>query len=181
MGGGLRCAALPWMDCSNAKSMKTILKRAHGAVLALAGALVVLSGCASNPHYVADGPRFHDEAAASLIVRYSSENTVFMLRPDGHEGPFQRIFSREELCGAVAGQPGERGLAVVIINHYRMRDLEQQAEQRWVESLNRLNYRRVVFLRGNGRGNINGLRIVSETLLAGPTPAPVPVRLIARQ
>lgn len=151
--------------------MNTLLKRALATVPALAGMVVLLSGCATNSPYVADGPKFRQESSANLIVRYSSENTVFMLRPYAQEGPFQRIFTRQELCAEIAAQPGDRTLAVVVINNYRMLALEQQTKQRWVDSLSRLNYRRVVFLRGNERGNINGLRIVSDTLLAGRAPS----------
>ena len=151
--------------------MTKLLNFTYAAVLALSGLVLLLAGCATNPHYVADGPKFYEEADANLIVRYSSENTVFMLRPDGHEGPFQQIFTRQELCDKVAVQPGERNLAVVIINHYFMRDLELQVKAGWRENLNQLHFRRIVFLRGNDRGNVNGLRIVSDTQLAGREPS----------
>jgi hypothetical protein len=151
--------------------MNSVLKHAGGVMLGMFGALALLSGCATPPHYVADGPSFREESAANLIVRYSAENAVFMLRPDMREGPFQRIFTREGLCREAAAQPGDRRLAVVILNHYHSLSLEQQDKKKWLENLGDLNFRRVVFLRGTTRPKIDGLRIVSDTLLSEHLPS----------
>jgi hypothetical protein len=143
-------------------------------MLVWSGALVFLTSCATNPqfHYTADGPKFREEDAANLIIRHLSDDTNFLLRPDGHDGQFLRIYSREGACAVAAKNPGERGLALVLINSFRIAEVEQQTKQKWVESLSRLHYQRIVFLRANDRGNINGLRIVSDTMarnsIAGP-------------
>ena len=147
--------------------MSNVVKNLNGLVLALAGSLVLLTGCVVDQHAMS-GRKFHEEDAADLIIRYSSDNTIFRLKPDAHDGPFYRIFSRQELCDLDAQRVGARNLAVVVMGYSPFVEVERQIKQGWVDNLTRLNYRHVVFLRATEKYKVNGLRVVDEVDLSAP-------------
>ena len=122
-----------------------------------------LTSCATNPAAkVAESPKFQDESAADLVVHYSSDRTLYRLKPDAHEGAFYHIFNRQELCEQDAARAGKRDLAVVIIGYYPKPELEAQAKQGWFETLTKLNYRRVVILRMSRSDQVNGLAVLDD-------------------
>lgn len=145
--------------------MNIVVKRASFFLLALPGAVLLLTSCATNPK-TAQGPKFYEESAANFVIRYSSDEAVFRLKPDGHEGPFYRIFTRQELCEADAQRAGQRDLAVVLIGYQWTPELDRQVKQGWVNSLSKLNYRRVVILRSGDTDQVNGLRVVEDRQVA---------------
>jgi hypothetical protein len=149
-------------------NMKHFTKCAALLLLALP---VLLTSCASTPELPPDGAKFRDQDSANFVIRYNSDKTIFRLKPDGHDGPFQRIYTRKQLLDLDARRQGERDLAVVIISYNRVMEVERQIKQGWVQTLGQMNYRRVVFLRANAEEGewINGLRTVEDRRLQPAT------------
>lgn len=137
---------------------------------AVAAVAVLTCSCASMDSKSAVGRKFNEESFADLVLRYSSDQTIFMLKPDGHEGAFYRIFDREEICALDAQRAGRRELAVVLMGYNRAVAVEKQIKDEWVTTLSGLNYRRVVFLRCSDQDKVNGLRVIEDRLLAGAKP-----------
>lgn len=132
--------------------------------LILPGAVLLLSACATDPKST-KVTKFNEADAADIVVRYASDQTIYRLKPDAHEGAFYHIFTRQELCDEDARRIGPRNLAVVLIGHYWTPELEAQARQNWIENLTRLNYRRVVILRASDSDRVNGLSVLDDRLV----------------
>ena len=141
--------------------MNKVVKNARLLLLALPGVLFLLTSCATNPEY-AEGPKFYEADAANLVLRYSSDKAIFRLKPDGQEGNFYHIYSRQEICEVDAKRAGQRDLAVVLIGHQFTPELDRQISQGWVSTLGKLNYRRVVVLRTGEKDQVNGLHVVTD-------------------
>ena len=173
MPGSQRLAAQAGTGGCETKSyqMKNAVKTARVFLLALPGALLFLTSCATSSK-TAQGPKFYEESAANLVVRYSSDQAIFRLKPDGHEGAFYRIYDRQTLCEADARRAGGRDLAVVLIGHQWTPELDRQVKQDWVDTLSKLNYRRIVILRSGDSDQVNGLRVVEDRRLAQAPSAP---------
>lgn len=152
--------------------MKHITKFAALLLLALPA---LLTSCATTSEFASDGAKFREQDAASFVIRYNSDSTIFRLKPDGHEGPFHRIYTRKELCDLDAERQGDRNIAAVIISYNRVAEVERQIKQGWIHTLGQMNYRRVVFLRAGEDEAVNGLRIVEDRLLPQATSDPVVV------
>ncbi len=142
-----------------------IFTNAKMLMFALPGALLLLASCATNPQ-TARGPKFYEESAANLIIRYSSDQTIFRLKPDSREGGFYHIYTRKQLCEQDAQRSGRRDLAVVLIGYQFTPELDRQIKQSWVDTLSKLDYRRVVILRSGDSDQVNGLRVVEDRMLA---------------
>ncbi|MEY4385465.1 MAG: hypothetical protein RLY20_748 [Verrucomicrobiota bacterium] len=127
---------------------------------------VFLSSCASSGYHTAEGRKFDEAEFADLVLKYASDQTIFMVKPDGHEGAFYRIFNRDEICALDAQRLGRRDMAVVMIGFNRDLAVEQQIKEEWVSSLTKLNYHRVVFLRSSDHNEVNGLRVIEDRSLA---------------
>lgn len=154
--------------------MKHITKFAALLLLALP---VLLTSCASTSNYSQDGPKFREQDSADFVIRYNSDKTIFRLKPDGYEGPFQRIYTRKQLLDLDATRQGGRDMAVVIISYNRVAEVERQIKQGWIQTLGQMNYRRVVFLRANDEEveGVDGLRTVEDRRLQPATAEPVVV------
>jgi hypothetical protein len=144
--------------------MKFDFRRSAVPLMFVAG-LLLLSSCASTQH-AGVGRKFKDTASANLVIRYASDQTIFMLKPDGHDGLFFRIFNRDELCAMDTSRTGSRELAVVVIGYNYLPETEQVIRDGWVESLAKLNYRRIVFLRFSEGKEVDDLRVIDERQLA---------------
>lgn len=144
--------------------MHKIIARTWFPLFALAVVLALVPSCATNSQAL--GPKFREANAANLVIRYSSDSTIYRLKPDAHDGAFYRIYNRQQLCEEAARQQGDRNLAVVVINYIRFPELERQVKQGWVDNLSELNFRRVVFLRADNSDEVDGLRVVEDRLIA---------------
>jgi hypothetical protein len=147
------------------------------ALLLLLALPALLTSCATTSDAPRDGAKFREQDSADFVIRYNSDKTIFRLKPDGHDGPFQRIYTRKQLLDLDARRQGGREMAVVIISYNRMAEVERQIKQGWIQTLGQMNYRRVVFLRANGDEveAINGLRTVEDRRLQPGTAEPVVV------
>ena len=157
--------------------MNRVVTKSRCALLALAGILALTTSCATNQQ--AAGPKFYEESAANLVIRYSSDQAIFRLKPDGHDGPYYHIFNRQQLCEADAKRAGRRDLAVVLIGWQWTPELDQKIKQGWVDSLAKLNYRRIVILRADESDQVNGLRVVEDRQVAQAAASPREVDLVS--
>ena len=156
--------------------MNYVTKYAALLLLALPS---LLTSCATSP--ASKAAKFREENAASFVIRYNSDNTIFRIKPDGHEGPFQRIFTRKEIVGFDSKRKGDRNLAVVIIGFNRVEEVERQIKQSWTQTLAKMNYRRVVFLRFGEEETIDGLTIIEDRQLPVVTVADAHVDISLEQ
>ena len=105
--------------------------------------------------------RFYEQDQANLIVRYYTDETSYVLKPQKTDGPFLSILRRNDVLDVAKQLPG-RELAVVILIHYGSPSEAKMVRNRWTGLLTELGYRRVVFLVGMGGMRVNGLPILAQ-------------------
>ena len=128
------------------------------AVLLVAG-ILLLTSCSTSTQ-VAQAPRFTEGEAADFIARYYSDETSYALKPALMEGTFRAVCDRALLL-KLAGQQPRRELAVIVMIHYVGAQQEDTTKLAWVNDLKRLGYKRIVFLRGGHRMQVNGLPMLA--------------------
>lgn len=120
-------------------------------------------------------PRFRDTKATDLVLEYYRPDTIYMKRPDAHEGQFLTIFSLDNIVSEIEQRVTERDLAVVVIGQFY--DLDKQAAviHNWEATLNSCGFNRVVVLRAGTRSaNLDGLPILGDSIAAN-TPVAKPI------
>jgi len=134
------------------------------AYSALAGTLICMASCtlSSDKH----SKKFGEEQFANLIIRYSTDETIYLIKPDAHEGEFFRIFDRNQIYAEAEKIGGPRLLAVVLIDYMYGTHVEHEIIDGWAASFKELNFERVVFLRSHNHHSPNGLRIIADVQLA---------------
>ncbi len=91
----------------------TMLRCVGGAIW-LSAVCLILSGC-QTPKQVDTRPRFHEEAAANVVLQFSRWDYIFMIHPDYREDGFQYRLTPDTLGQAFDRMHVERGMAVVVI------------------------------------------------------------------
>jgi hypothetical protein len=129
------------------------------AAASLLFVLLVVTSC-STPQ-TSRVVRFHEQDQANLIVRYYSDETSFVVKPQKADGPFLSILRRDDVLDVAKQLPG-RELAVVILVHYPSQDTAEAVEAKWAGLLTGLGYQRVVFLGGHASSQVNGLPILAR-------------------
>jgi hypothetical protein len=122
--------------------------------------VVLLATACSTPR-ASRAVRFHEQDQANLIVRYYTDETSYVVKPQKTEGPFLSIFRRDDVLDVARQQPG-RELAVVILIHSPTQNATDAVKTKWTGLLTRLGYQRVVFLGGVGGRQIDGLPILAQ-------------------
>ncbi len=133
------------------------------------GATVRVSGHARMPPrppgnvHIARKPssHFNEEDDADVIIRYYSDSTSYILKPNMMDGQYRSICDRS-LVLKVAEQQPRHELAVVVLIHYPGTGLEEPVKLAWVKELKALGYERVVFLRGTNRMKVKGLKVLPD-------------------
>ena len=131
--------------------------------------LVMLLATACSTPRTSQVVRFHEQDQANLIVRYYTDDTSFVVKPQKTDGPFLSIFRRDDVLDVAKQQPG-RELAVVILIHYPTQDATDAVKTKWTGLLTGLGYQRVVFLSGYGGKAVDGLPILAQV---GGEPGPL--------
>jgi hypothetical protein len=103
--------------------------------------------------------RFTEQDKASLIVRYYTDETSYVLKPATTEGPFLSILKQDAVLDVAKQQP-DRELAVVILIHYGCQNEIEAVRHKWTNLLMGLGYERVVFLAASGSMRVNGLPVL---------------------
>ncbi len=122
--------------------------------------LIVLATACSTPQ-TSRVARFHAQEQANLIVRYYSDATSYILKPQQTEGPFLSILKRDDVLNVAKQLPG-RELAVVILVHYPCAEEADAVKSKWTGLLTGLGYQRVVFLGGYCGMRVDGLPILAQ-------------------
>ena len=123
--------------------------------------MLLLTSCATPQSPWAALPRFNEQDQASLIVRYYSDDTSYVLKPQQTEGPFLTVLKKDAVLDLAKQQPG-RQLAVVILIHYGADDQAEAVKQNWKNLLAEAGYQRVVFLRAVNSMQVNGLAVLAS-------------------
>jgi hypothetical protein len=144
------------------EATNTIWKRV--VLLAAGASLIGLTSCAVGPD--ARSQKFDEAQYADLIIRYSTDQTIYRLKPDGRDGAFFRIYDRNQICAEAEQHQGLRQLAVVMIDYVYAPHTERALINQWAADFKALNYQRVVFLRSRDFQSINGLRVVADLQLS---------------
>jgi len=122
--------------------------------------LVLLLATACSTSHAFREVRFNEQERANLIVRYYTDDTSYVLKPQTTEGPFLRVLGKDEVV-AVAKQQAGRELAVVVLIHYGSESEAQEVKQKWVNLLQGVGYQRVVFLRALSGMQVEGLPVMA--------------------
>ena len=122
--------------------------------------IVLLATACSTPQ-TSRVVRFHEQDQANLIVRYYSDETSYVLKPQKTDGPFMSILRRDDVL-EVAKQLPDHDLAVVILVHYPCQAAADAVKVKWTGLLTSLGYQRVVFLGGFGGKAVNGLPVLAQ-------------------
>ena len=123
--------------------------------------VLLLTSCASHRPGWAALPRFHEQDQANLIVRYYSDDTSYVLKPQRNDGPFLTILNKDAVLDVAKQQPG-RQLAVVILIHYATENEAGRVQNNWKNLLAGAGYQRVVFLRALNSMQVNGLPVLAS-------------------
>jgi hypothetical protein len=124
--------------------------------------VVLLATACSTPR-TTPVVRFNEQERANLIVRYYSDDTSYVLKPEKTDGPFLSILRRDDVLDVAKQQLG-RELAVVILIHYACESEAKAVQSKWTNLLTELGYQRVVFLRGFGSMKVNGLPVLAQAV-----------------
>jgi hypothetical protein len=104
--------------------------------------------------------RFNEMDQASLVIRYYTDDTSYVLKPAAMDGPFLAVLKKDAVL-AVAKQQPARELAVVVMIHHGG-DWEVEAvRQKWATLLTDAGYQRVVFLRAKKGMDFDGLPVLA--------------------
>ncbi len=122
--------------------------------------LAVLTVSCAAPRS-AQQSRFEDQEQANLIVRYYTDDTSYVLKPEAKEGPFLSILNKSDVVEVAKRQAG-RDLAVVVLIHYGGESEAKAVKCKWQNLLTEAGYQRVVFLRGRTGMRVNGLAVLSS-------------------
>ena len=122
--------------------------------------MFLLTSCATPRSPEAALPRFYEQDQANFIVRYYSDDTSYVLKPQMTEGPFLTVLKKDAVVEAAKQQPG-RQLAVVLLMHYGAASIAEEVKQNWKRLLTGAGYQRVVFLRAVNSMQVNGLPILA--------------------
>jgi hypothetical protein len=122
--------------------------------------VMLLATACSTPR-TARVVRFHEQDQANLIVRYYSDETSYLLKPQKTDGPFLKVLRRDDVVKFAKQLPG-RELAVVILVYYPYQGEADAVKSKWTGLLTRLGYERVVFLGGYGGKRVDGLPILAK-------------------
>jgi hypothetical protein len=120
---------------------------------------LLATSCATSRH--AREAKFHEEDRADLIVRYYTDDTSYVLKPQSREGLFLAVLNKDAVVD-VARQQEKRDLAVVVLIHYCTENQTAEVKQRWSSLLTDAGYQRVIFLRGRTGMDVNGLAVLGN-------------------
>ena len=141
--------------------MKTHYAGMHAAVLAAVGLLV--AGC-STPETASGKAKYFQEASqVNAVLEFCSWDYTFLLHPRYEDHGFLKQVRREDLHLVFDQFGGRRDLAVVVVGWtYEQPDVIRLAGE-WKSILGGCGFQRVVFLRPNTNGKLNGSLILYDS------------------
>jgi len=126
-----------------------------------------VASCSSvSPDGAKAHARFHDGAAANVVVRFYSWDLIHMTRPDTRENGFLPLLDRKSVARELCRPDVERDLAVVVLGNLYSLDQETQLFEDWKALLGERGFRRLVLVHAGYRYEIDGLIIVRDSVIA---------------
>ena len=122
--------------------------------------LALLATSCSTPQR-ARQTRFNEQERANLIVKYYTDDTSYLLKPQAKDGPFMAVLNKDAVV-EVARQQAQRELAVVVLIHYGAESEAEAVKRKWRSLLTEAGYQRVVFLRGRNGMRVDGLPVLAS-------------------
>lgn len=143
------------------KTMQHIDRSRYAGVAALL-AMVFLVSCETPPQ--AGAMKFHDAAAADVVVKHFRWEHLNLIKPNYREGGFLIPVTRDTLGPALDRLGVSRGLAVVALGwNYTEADLEKLTQE-WRDLLRGLGFQHVVAVHATGRGDdVTGAWIIHDS------------------
>ncbi|MEI9960752.1 MAG: hypothetical protein WDM76_06370 [Limisphaerales bacterium] len=131
----------------------------------VAVALIAVS-CSSLPP-PAIGPRFHEGAAANLVLIYYGNQSIYMTKPDTRENGFLPLLSRQDVLHSLERPEIGHDLAVIVVGTLTA-EAEAALMQDWESVLKEQGFRRVVWLASGNTNDIgiDGLLILHDSVIA---------------
>ncbi len=120
----------------------------------------LLAASCSTPGTATVG-RFSEQDQADLVVRYYTDDTSYVLKPEARDGRFLTVLNKDAVLD-VAKRQSQRQLAVVILIHYGTDSQAVAVKRDWSNLLTDAGYQRVVFLLGRRNMQVNGLPVLAS-------------------
>jgi hypothetical protein len=112
------------------------------------------------------GARFHEGAAANLVLIYYGPASVYMTKPDTRENGFLPLKTRDDVLQDINRPDIGRDLAVVVVGYMSDPEGLERLMQGWEAELAGRGYQRVVFLRSGLNDHIDGLLVLRDSVIA---------------
>ena len=124
----------------------------------------VVTGCATSRH--GDAPRFREASQADAVLRFSSWDYTFLVKPFYAEDGYMQQVRPETLNHVFDRFETERDMAVVVVGWQYNDDLLSKLVTDWKGILRGCGFQRVVILRPQAHERLNGSVIVDDTSLS---------------
>lgn len=134
------------------------------ATLGLLLAALLLASCAGPSGNTTGEARFHETAAADVVIRHYRWEHLNLIKPNYREGGFLIQVSRDSLGPTFDRLRVNRRLAVVVLGWNYSDDDLQKLVAEWKILLRGLGFEQVVSVRATGQGDdVDGALIVDDT------------------
>ena len=131
---------------------------------AMAVAVSFVASCADIPDQVQDThKRFHEEAAANVVLHFSRWDSISVLRPDTRENGFLPLLSRDDVARQLGRSGLRHDLAVVLVGYTYAPKQVDDLFREWKSFLGERGFQRVVLLRAGLRYKIDGLPVLHDS------------------
>lgn len=135
----------------------------------LASCVWLVCSCASvGPQRPATDrrPRFAEGATADMVLRYFTEDSIYITKPDIRQSGFRPLLARDDIGREVKRLNVPRNTAVVVLSlFYRDRPQVVQLIQQWTAYLSEQGFRRVVILHAGPGEGIDGLPVLNDSAI----------------
>ena len=146
------------------KKLFLVLKAALAATVILSA-----SGCVTySPQpfsFNNNSPRFHDESQVNAVLRFSSWDWTFLVRPEYSRNGFLERVQLDNIDQVFNRLNVERGTAVVVVGWTYNGEVLDKLVTDWKSILGRCGFQRVVVLRAQDGNGLNGSVIIDDSIL----------------
>jgi len=124
-----------------------------------------LAGCATHQHVGQNNPRFHDQSRVNAVLRFSSWDYTFLVKPHYAENGFLQQVRRENIGQVFDQMQVRRGTAVVMVGWTYQDETLDRVVTEWKRILSGCGFERVVLLRADNENQLNGSIIIDDSTL----------------
>jgi hypothetical protein len=146
-------------------AIRNRLKTACVPVVALA--LFWLAGCSTPDQSRTGVARFRHASSANVVLKFGGWDCTLLARPVYAENGFMEPVRRDTLDGILDRLNVRRDLAVVVVGWNHQPDELQQLVGDWKAVLSGCGFRRVVIVRAQPGGELNGSIVVDDSQISG--------------